>query len=206
MKRTPALPHLQLDALREVANIASAHAATALGQLTNRRIMITVPELAVASADEIPTLLGYAGQPVVVVAMHLLGDVTGSLVFLMAGAKAQQLSALLLRRPTPEDGTLDALARSSLTETANIIGGAYAGVLATLMSRVVMISVPALGIEPPDGLLKRLRATEADADTGLCIETRLTCDGELGEFGGHMLLLPNRAALRSILDALQVGG
>jgi chemotaxis protein CheC len=206
MKRTPDLPNLQLDALREVANIASAHAATALGQLTNRRIMITVPELALARAEEIPTLLGYTDQQVVVVAMHLLGDVTGSLVFLMAGAKAQQLSALLLQRPTPADGTLDALARSSLTETANIIGGAYAGVLATVMSRIVMISVPALGIEPPDGVLKRLRSAAADAEMGLCIETRLTCAGELGDFGGHMLLLPNPAALRSILAALQVGG
>lgn len=206
MNRTPQLPHLQLDALREVANIASAHAATALSQLTNRRIMITVPAFTLASAEEIPALLGYTDQRVVVVAMQVLGDVTGSLVFLMPGAKALQLSALLLQRPAPGDGTLDDLARSSLTETANILGGAYAGALGTLMSRVVMLSVPAFGVEPPDGVLKRLRATGADADVGLCIETRLVCEGELRDFGGHMLLLPNHGALRSILEALQVAG
>ena len=36
---------LQRDALREVANIGAGHAATALSQLTNRRIMISVPEV-----------------------------------------------------------------------------------------------------------------------------------------------------------------
>src|SRR5437016_5416123 len=42
------LKALQLDALKEVANIGAGHAATALSQLTNRRIMISVPEINIA--------------------------------------------------------------------------------------------------------------------------------------------------------------
>ena len=38
------LGSLQLDGLREVANIGAGHAATALSQLTNRRIMVGVPQ------------------------------------------------------------------------------------------------------------------------------------------------------------------
>jgi len=37
------LKERQIDALREVANIGAGHAATALSQLTNCRIMISVP-------------------------------------------------------------------------------------------------------------------------------------------------------------------
>ena len=37
------LKALQIDALREVANIGAGHAATALSLMTNRRIMISVP-------------------------------------------------------------------------------------------------------------------------------------------------------------------
>jgi len=40
-----ALKELQLDALREVANIGAGHAATALSQLTGRTVMIGVPEV-----------------------------------------------------------------------------------------------------------------------------------------------------------------
>src|SRR3989449_3125985 len=39
------LKELQIDALREVANIGAGHAATALSQLTNRKIMISVPQI-----------------------------------------------------------------------------------------------------------------------------------------------------------------
>jgi chemotaxis protein CheC len=41
------LEALQLDALKEVANIGAGHAATALSQMTDRRIMISVPTIRV---------------------------------------------------------------------------------------------------------------------------------------------------------------
>src|SRR2546430_12581522 len=49
---------LQLDALKEVANIGAGHAATALSQLTHRRIMISVPEINIARLEEVPGLIG----------------------------------------------------------------------------------------------------------------------------------------------------
>jgi len=47
--------------------------------------------------------------------------------------------------------------------------------------------------------------TRGEADQlGLCIETRLTLDGEETEFGGHVLMLPDQASLSAILLALRV--
>jgi hypothetical protein len=45
MEDVRGLKELQLDALREVANIGAGHAATALSQMTNHTIMIAVPEV-----------------------------------------------------------------------------------------------------------------------------------------------------------------
>jgi chemotaxis protein CheC len=198
------LADLQLDALREVANIASGHAATALGQLTSRRIMIAVPECTLTRADDVPQLLGYSRERVVVVAMHILGDLTGALAFLIPVPKAARLSGILLQREVEQTALPDDMARSALTETANILGGAYAGALGALMGCIVMVSVPSLGIEPPDGVLSRLRQSDAHDHVGLCIETKLTCEGELTDFGGHMLLFPTPVSLGVILDALRV--
>lgn len=194
---------LQLDALREVANIASAHAATALGQLIDRRIMINVPKFTTGSVDQIPQLLGYRAQPVAVVAMHVLGDVTGTLAFLMPEAKAREFSALLLGRASGAH-EFDALARSSLAETANILGGAYANALAALMGRTVMLSVPAFGIQPPDRVLEQQRRAAPGEHLALCIETMLTVDDCAADYGGHIVLLPDAAALRLLLEALRV--
>ena len=52
------LKELQLDALREVANIGAGHAATALSQMTNHTIMIAVPEVNVRALEEVTDLVG----------------------------------------------------------------------------------------------------------------------------------------------------
>jgi chemotaxis protein CheC len=201
MTAMPALSLSQLDALREVANVASGHAATALAQLVGRRTMITVPRLSLARVTEIPELLGYTGEHAVVVAMHLLGDVTGTFVFVLPKARALALSRLLLGSAASGTDEFDALTRSSLSETGNIIAGAYAGVLGTMMDRVVMLSAPAFGIEPPDHVLAE--QSNGDGELGLCIETRLMLGGSDTEFGGHIVLLPHGASLRAIVQALE---
>ena len=48
----------QLDALKEVENIGAGHAATALSQMTNRRIMISVPKISVTRLEDVAELLG----------------------------------------------------------------------------------------------------------------------------------------------------
>jgi chemotaxis protein CheC len=198
------LNHLQLDALREVANIASGHAATALGRLTDTRIMITVPTFTAVPVEDLPTVLGYANEPVVVVAMHMLGDLTGALVLSLPETKAVRLSELLLRRPFDPSGALDALARSSIIETGNILGGAYTGALSVMIGGSVMLSVPTFGIEPPHDVLASHGAFTGDARIGLCIGTELTVDRQQAAFSGHLLMLPRPAGLRSILAALRV--
>ena len=197
------IPPMQLDALREVTNIASGHAATALSQLTRRKVMISVPELSVAALTEIPALLGY-GRQVVVVAMRILGDVNGHLVFLMPEENARTLAEVLTRRKHEAVGSFDELARSSLMETGNVLGGAYAGALSQLTGGMVMLSVPVFGVEPPDEVLRQERDASSERDLALCLETTLTFDDGGPAFGGHILLVPSAASLEIILRALRV--
>jgi hypothetical protein len=60
-----------------VANIGAGHAATALSQMTNSRIMINVPRLQVAPLEDVPELVGERRTVVAAVLMHMLGDLTG---------------------------------------------------------------------------------------------------------------------------------
>src|SRR5438128_2109597 len=77
------LKELQIDALREVANIGAGHAATALSQLTNRKIMISVPQINIVRLEEVPDLLGNPQDVVAAVLMHMLGDLTGRTLLLL---------------------------------------------------------------------------------------------------------------------------
>ena len=190
------------DALRELVNIASGNAANALAQLLGQRTMISVPTLTVAPIDDISSTLGITGEPNVVVAMQVLGDVTGVLLFVMPCAHAHELSALLLGLSEPATGSFDANGQSSLSETANILAGAYAGALGTILRGMVMISVPIFGITPPEDVLARFRGDKGLSAFGLCIETSFAVgDGGLG-CDGHMVFLPGTGALEFIVDSL----
>ena len=81
----------ELDALREVANIGAGHAATALSQMVNCRVMISVPKISLASVDHLPNLQGDADDDVVAVLMHMLGDLTGRTLLLLSKDNAQLL-------------------------------------------------------------------------------------------------------------------
>src|SRR6266496_5437949 len=85
------LKALQIDALREVANIGAGHAATALSQLTNRRIMISVPQINIARLEEVPDLLGHPQDVVAAVLMHMLGDLTGRTLLLFPESVGRRL-------------------------------------------------------------------------------------------------------------------
>ena len=51
----------EIDALKEVANIGAGHAATALSQLTKRRIMIDVPNVQICTLEEAASVVGNGG-------------------------------------------------------------------------------------------------------------------------------------------------
>src|SRR2546422_8730271 len=93
------LKELQIDALREVANIGAGHAATALSQLTNRRIMISVPQINIVRLEEVPDLLGTPQDVVAAVLMHMLGDLTGRTLLLFPELVGRRVCDMLLRRP-----------------------------------------------------------------------------------------------------------
>ena len=71
------LKPVQLDALREVANIGAGHAATALSHMTSQRIMISVPQVNIAPLEDVPNQIGATEEPVAAVLMRMMGDLSG---------------------------------------------------------------------------------------------------------------------------------
>ena len=114
------LSNLERDALREVANIGAGHAATALSQMTGRRIMISVPEVSVRRLEEVALLVGPPDTVIAGVLMHVMGDLTGRTLVVLGQDSAHALCELLLRKPS-QGPTFDAMQQSTIKETGNIL-------------------------------------------------------------------------------------
>jgi chemotaxis protein CheC len=121
---------LQLDGLREVANIGAGHAATALSSLTNRRIGVDVPEIRVVRLEDVASLMGEPDEVVAAVLMQVLGDATGRTIQVFSGDSASRLTGILLGRdPVPFPTGFGELEQSALKEVGNILVGAYLNAL-----------------------------------------------------------------------------
>ena len=136
------LSAFELDALREVANIGSGHAATVLSKLTGHSIMIDVPDVRLLSRAAVADTLARPGEPVVVLAMRMLGDLTGDTFFVLQEKNAALLCDLLLGRSPGSGGAHDEAERSSLQEAGNILAAGFLNALSAYLRMCLMPSVP----------------------------------------------------------------
>ena len=141
------LKELQLDALREVANIGAGHAATALSQMTNRTIMIDVPEVNVRQLEEVADLFGAPDDVAAAVLMNVMGDLTGRTLVLIPKPSALVLCDILFRRAPGTTQQLGPMEESGLKEAGNILASAYLNALSDFMGMMLIPSVPSLVID-----------------------------------------------------------
>ena len=199
------LSELQLDALREVANIGAAHAATALSQMTDRSTMIAVPEIKVMQVGAIPSLVGDPKQVVAAVSMHMLGDMTGRILLMVPEDDTRLLCDLLLREEHGTTLVFGELEQSSFMETANIVAGAYLNALSDFLGMMLLPSVPSLVIDEVGSVFTSgdVKLGEG-ADFVLCVETEFEFKEDEFQLTGHLLLLPDTASITAIFDAIRV--
>jgi len=199
------LKAMQLDALREVENIGAGHAATALSQMTNRRIMISVPTISVSRLEDVAGLLGKPDEIVAAVLLHMLGDLTGRTLLVFPEIAAKRLCDLLLSRPTGKTTEFGLLEQSSLKEAGNILCGSYMNALSAFMGMMLLPSVPSLVIDLSAAVLTSTYLNFGhDRDFVFCVETQFQFRAENEVLQGHFLLMPDMASLRAILQAVRL--
>src|SRR3954449_11151358 len=143
------LKALQLDALREVANIGAGHAATALSQMIGETIMISVPMINIARLEDVPPQVAGPDEPVAAVLMQMLGDLTGRTLLVFPRRTAQRLASLLMRRPEPDPMSEEftEMDQSAIKEAGNILSSAYMNALSDFMGMMLLPSPPSLAVD-----------------------------------------------------------
>jgi chemotaxis protein CheC len=199
------LKESQLDAMREVANIGAGHAATALSQMTNRTIMITVPRVNVRPLEEACDTVGTPDEIIAAILMHMMGDLTGRALLLFPQSSARTLCDFLLRRELGTTQEFHEMEQSALKEAGNILASAYLNALSDFMGMMLVPSVPSLVIDLSGAVLTSAHLNFGhDRDYAFCVETSFRVEGTTEPMGGHFLLLPDMASLRSIFDAIRL--
>ncbi|MBC7347871.1 MAG: chemotaxis protein CheC, partial [Clostridia bacterium] len=93
------LGSLQVDALREIGSIGAGNAATALAQLLNQKVAMTVPQAGILSLEALIRGLGHEEEPVACVSTLVGGEASAMVLFIWRAPDAFTLVDLLLGRP-----------------------------------------------------------------------------------------------------------
>ncbi len=205
MEAIRTLKSIQLDALRETANIGAGHAATALSLMTGSTIMIKVPAINIVQLEAIPAQFGDEEEPVAAVMMHMLGDLSGRTLLVFPRPTVMRLAELMLRRPVGSSVALGELETSAIKEAGNILSGAYMNALSDFLGMLLLPSPPSLVIDMSAAVLSSAYTQFAsDPDSVLCVESEFMLT-DLGQsLRGFFLLLPDPASLQVMLRALRL--
>jgi chemotaxis protein CheY-P-specific phosphatase CheC len=192
---------LELDALIETASIATARAARALAEFTGRNVWMTPPTL-----HWTPGVLRDRGEHAaagnaLAVGSTVLGALSGSILFVVSAESANQLIGMLLGPRAA--GPNDPLSRSCVTETANILVGAYLSSLAEMTGGTYQLGVPSTVYVPEHSLWDELEASGAWPMSGLCIETELSVGDTGSPLPCRLYLLGDRGAFAEALSQLK---
>jgi chemotaxis protein CheC len=189
---------IELDALRELANIGAGTAATSLSQLLGRPIDVAIPSaMALPLADAIDAV-GPADRCVTGVAIPLDGDLRATALMLFPDEDVRTLCGLLGLEEDSEYAT------SALNEIVNILGAAYLGALSTMTGLVIELGPPESVTDMLAAIVGTILAAAATtSDLALMLDSDLLIEGM--ECSLSFMLIPSADGVDGLLARLGLG-
>ena len=196
------------DVLKELGNIGAGNATTALAELINCKVDMSVPQVRLLEFNELGEVLGGEEQVLVGIYLGVEGDVNGSMMFTLpekAGLHlVNKLMSGMLGIPERDvnEMSFGEMEVSAMKEVGNIITGAYLNALSSLTSLMIYPTPPELGIDYAGALLS-VPAAEFGimGDKILLIQTKFFDDIDLD---GYFILIPDMDSYEKILHAIGV--
>ena len=196
------LNEMMLDILKELGNIGSGNAATALATMISKRVDMNVPKVKILEFQDVPKILGGEEKPVVGIYFEMLGEIVGNILFVLDLDSAKNLTNILFGR---EDSTnnLDEMDISALSEIGNILASSYINSLSGLTGLKLAVSVPSLTIDMAGAIIS-VTAIQFGyiADNVIFIETEFE-EGN-NTVTGNLFMIPEIESFGILLKSLGV--
>ena len=197
------LNDIQLDAIREVSNIAAAHAATALSKMIGQDIMISVSESRITEVADLPRKLGHISEPVAAVYMDVYGDESAVILLVFPRDEAITLSRLFMKKDISENNEITNLDTQSLCEIGNICNCAYLNAISKFIDTAFFPSPPGVAVDMLGAILQ-IPATVIGVDSEYAMIMETSFLNEKNKWSGYILFMPGKNTQSKILEKFGV--
>ena len=189
-----------LDVLKEIGSMGTAHAATSLAKMINKKVTMPVPHVSWVEFSHVADFVGGPENVIVGILVSLSGNIQGMMMYLMELDSAHQMAEAVLGVPHEGDPMVfNDMERSVVEELGNIMVSSYLGSLAGLTNSQIKPSVPFMSVDMANAILS-VPAIEFGkmADRVLFIESQISMDGVASS--GCFILIPNLHSAKKYLS------
>ena len=193
---------MYIDVLREIGNIGAGNAATAISNMLNLKIDMSVPQVELMPVERITTAIGAEDEVIVGIMLGVEMDIDGSMMFLLDMKSAHHLVNRLMMRDLSYDKDFDEMDLSALKEIGNIIASSYLSALAGLTNMTISPTVPFVTVDMAAAILSVPAVMFGMmGDNALLIKTEI---GDEESISGYFILMPEEDSFKKILMSLGI--
>jgi len=194
---------LHIDVLKEIANIGSGNAASALSRMLGHTVDISIPDIGIRGFNEAYEALGGVEAIMVGTLLMLSGGIDGMMMFLMPIEIVCDLVNMLMGTDIKSHEEIDEMGYSVIKEVSNIMSASFVSALADMTELLIDISPPEAALDMLGSIMSVPSIYFAKmSDTLLLIQNELEIEGK--KTSASVLLLPDMPSLEKLMASLGI--
>lgn len=207
MEQNTEFSHLHLDAIREMGNIGTGNAATALSRLIGHPVEMDVPVAELVPICDVAERYGSPETPVCAVLVRTEEDFRCSLMFMIREEKANALADLIIPAgfSLEDEDALSKIRDSALAEQGNIILSAFLNALAQITGWVLPTTTPSVAHDMLGSIMDLVASVfGVMGDSAMLVQTSLKVTDLEQDLDGTVIMIPDPGSLETLLARLGV--
>ncbi len=197
------LQDMHLDVLKEIGNIGSGNAASALSELIQCDTDITVPSVKMLDFSEAVNFLGGPENVAIGMLVGIKGDITGMMLYVLQHSFASKMTSTLFGSEIDDLTAMNEMETSFISEVGNIMAASYVNALSQLTGMTIDISVPVMTVDMVGAILSVPAVEFAQVGNKVLFIDDGFIIGD-GEIKSNMILVPEMQSLETLFTRLGV--
>lgn len=199
------LTSMKLDILREIGNIGTGNATTALSVMLNSNLRMEAPVVKFVDFNELADMVGGPDAIVAAVMTHFSGGIKGMIIFILEMEEAKNLAGMMLSKTYPEDfDGFDDMDKSALKEVGNILMSSYVSSLGSLTNLSLRTEPPAICVDMAGAVLSLPISELGQVDDQALIIDSKFLDNER-PINGFLMFVSDEESSNGIFESLGIG-
>lgn len=203
--------NINFDILKEISNIASANAISALANFTEKKLDIYIPSIEKIHYSNLPKLLGNEESIIVSICQNVSEGFDGKILFTIDEISFKKLLFSILEKynistySKIEDintFNLSNFELSFIQEMGNILTASYLNAISELLDKIISPSPPCIAIDMASAIISQiLFFADEYSDELILAKTELILDDY--NLNSQVILIPNNGELLNLINSIK---